>query len=66
MIQLTEEQVTAMEQTPGPLRVVNPKTQEVYFLIRQDVYELTRGIVGGGKGKVWDDQADDDLIRKKS
>lgn len=65
MIELTEKQVQAMEKTQGPLQLVNPKTQEVYFLIRQDVYELTRGIVGGSQGQVWDDHADDDLIRKK-
>ena len=65
MIELTKEQVQAMEDTPGPLQLVNPKTREVYFLIRQDVYQLTCGIVGGGQGQVWDDQADDDLIRKK-
>ena len=53
-----------MEQAQGPLQVVNPKTQEVYFLIRQDVYQLTCSIIGGGKGRVWDDEADDDLIRK--
>jgi len=64
MIELTEIQVQALEESQGPLQLVNPKTQEVYFLIRQDVYRLTCGIVGGGKGQVWDDQADNDLIRK--
>jgi hypothetical protein len=64
MVELTEAQVHAMEDSRGPLRVVNPRTQEVYFLIRQDVYELTCSIVGGGNGQVWDDRADDDLIRK--
>ncbi|HKM56947.1 MAG TPA: hypothetical protein VJY33_26310 [Isosphaeraceae bacterium] len=44
---------------------MNPKTREVYFLIRQDVYHLTCGIVAGGQGRVWGDQPDDDLIRKK-
>lgn len=65
MIELTEQQIRAMEQTNGPLPMLNPKTQVVYYLIRQDVYQLTCGIVGGRQGQVWDDQADDDLIRKK-
>ena len=42
--------------------VVNPATQQVYVLIRKDLYDLTCGIVGGGPGRVWDDEADDDLI----
>jgi len=66
MIALTEEQVRALEaQKPRPLELVNPRTQEVFVLIRQDVYKQTCGIVGGGPGQVWDDAADDDLIRKK-
>ena len=65
MIELTADQIRAMEvQEKGPLHLLNPKTQEVYVLIRQDVYNLTRSIVGGGPGQVWDDVADDDLIRK--
>lgn len=49
-----------------PLHVVDPATQEVYVLIRKSVYDLTCKIVAGGKGKVWDDDADDDLIRKRA
>ena len=41
---------------------MNPATQQVYVLIQKNVYDLTCGIVGGGKGRVWDDEADDDLI----
>jgi hypothetical protein len=65
MIELTEEQALAMEQQKAPLQVLNPRTQEVFVLIRRDVYQLTCSIVGGGKGKVWDDEADDDLIRER-
>jgi hypothetical protein len=65
MIELTDEQVRAMAECQGPLQVMNPKTQEVFVLIRKDVYDLTCSIVGGDKGRVWDDAADDDLIRKK-
>ena len=66
MIELTEEQIRAMAKSSGPLQLANPETGEIYFLIRQDVYELTCNIVGGGAGRVWDDEADEDLIRKKS
>ncbi len=66
MIELTNEQVQALaSQRPKPLHVVNPATQEVFVLIRKDVYDLTSSIVGG-QGPVWNDQADDDLIRKRT
>jgi len=66
MIELTAEQVQALEtQKPNTLQLVNPATQEVFVLVRKDVYDLTCSIVGGQTGRVWDDQADDDLIRKK-
>lgn len=66
MIELTEKQVQAMAEQTAPLHVINPRTQEVFVLIRREVYDLTCNIVGGQKGRVWDDDADDDLIRKKS
>lgn len=52
MIELTEEQALALERQKVPLQIVNPRTQEVYVLIRQDVYKLSCKIVGGGEGKV--------------
>lgn len=64
MIELTEEQVVAMEGQKAPPQVVHPRTQDVFVLIRQDVYALVCKIVGGGEEQVWDDKADDDLIRK--
>ena len=57
MIQLTSEQAMAVANQKEPLRLVNPDTQEVFVLIRQDVYELTSKIL-----KKWDDPEDDDLI----
>ena len=66
MIELTKEQVQALETQKAPLAVVNPVTQEVYILIRKEIYDLTCSIVGGGPGRVWDDEADDDLIRKRN
>lgn len=62
MIELTEEQVAALEKQQAPLQLVNPQTREVYVLVRKNVYDLTCSIVGG-KGKPWED-GDDDLIRK--
>lgn len=66
MIELTDEQTLGQERQRAPLKVVNPRTQEVYVLVRQEVYELTCRIVGGGEGQTWDDKGDDDLIRKSA
>jgi hypothetical protein len=62
MIELTEQQVQAMKSQKAPLQVVNPKTQETYFLIRKDVYDLVCNIVSVPNRKGWDN--DDDLIKK--
>ena len=64
MLELTEQQAQALEAQKAPLRLVNPRTREVFVLLRQDVYDLTCGIVGGGRGQVWDDVADEGLTRK--
>jgi hypothetical protein len=66
MIELTPEQARAMAAQNTPLRVLNPLTQEVFVLIRQNIYELTCGIVSGPNRAGWDNPADDDLIRKRS
>ena len=40
MIELTEEQMGAMEASDaGPPRVVNPRTKETFVLLRVDEYE---------------------------
>jgi hypothetical protein len=64
MIELTEQQARAMEEDKSPLHVLNPRTQEVFVLIRQDVYKLTCNIVGGRNGQVWGAD-DDDLIQRE-
>jgi hypothetical protein len=66
MIELTQEQTEAQAAQKTALQVRDPKTQEIYVLICQDVYELTCRIIGGGKGKIWDDEADEGLIKKCS
>ncbi len=65
MIELTEKQVQALAaQHPKPLELVNPATQEVFVLIRKEVYDLTCSIVGGRPGQVWDEN-DGDLIQTR-
>ncbi len=67
MVELTEEQMQALEkQTQGTLEVLNPRTREVFVLIRQDVYQLTSRIVSGPNRRGWENPADDDLIRKQA
>jgi len=63
MIELTTEQAVAMAEQTAPLQLTDPRTGEVYVLIRKTVYDLTCRIVGG-PGKAWNDDCDDDLIRK--
>jgi hypothetical protein len=65
MLELTDRQVQAIAAQKSPVELVNPATQEVFVLVRKEVYELTCSIVGGRPGQVWDEE-DDDLIRKKS
>ena len=55
MLELTEEQQRALEATKGPVRLVNPKTQEIFVLIRQEVYQLASNIVSGPNRRGWDD-----------
>ena len=44
MIELTEHQVDALENSKGtPLRLMNPRTQETYVLLPVDEYERLRG-----------------------
>lgn len=65
MIELRPDQLQALDASEQPVTVVDPRTGQTYRLIRQDVYERVCTIVGGGKGKVWDDEADNDLIRRQ-
>ena len=69
MIELTEDQVRAIEAGgESPPRVKNPHTQETFFLIRQDVYDLVRRIIDGPNRRGWDDPELDvyEEYRKKS
>lgn len=50
MLELTQDQVKAMEKQRSTLHVVNPQTGEVYVVVRKDIYDLTCAVIGGGKG----------------
>jgi hypothetical protein len=61
MIELTLEQVQAIERgEPIPV-LVNPKTREEFVLIRKHRYEVMQKWIAPLKRR-WDDPADDDLI----
>ncbi|MBI3409883.1 MAG: hypothetical protein HY040_16210 [Planctomycetes bacterium] len=63
MIELTEDQVQAVALCrTGPVQVVNPRTREVFVLIRKEIYDLTSRIVSAPNQRGWDSPADDDLI----
>ncbi len=64
MVALTEEQIQALESQKEPLKLVNPNTQEVFVLIRQEVYKLTCGIICGLNQGGWDDPDDENLIKE--
>ncbi len=54
MIQLSEEQVRALQDRgEQPPRVVDPMTGTTFVLIKEDVYEVIRGMLGSYNG--WDD-----------
>jgi hypothetical protein len=63
MIELTLEQVQAMERG-GPLPVaVNPQTHEEFVMIPRKSYEAMRKWIAPLKRR-WDYPADDDLIHE--
>jgi len=63
MIELTEQQLQALDAPPQPAVAVDPRNGQEYLLIRREIYELVRGTLKP-YGRGWDDPADDDLIRK--
>jgi hypothetical protein len=44
MIELTEQQQQAVDAGPEP-RLIDPRTQKTYVLVRADVYERIRGLL---------------------
>ena len=57
MIELTDEQLQALEAAEGPLQLVNPRTGQTFVLVRQDVYALMSKVVEGPNRRGWDDPA---------
>jgi hypothetical protein len=58
MIHLTPEQVQALESQAEPLELHNPKTQEVFVLIRKEVFAQVRAWMAP-LNRGWDDAAMD-------
>jgi hypothetical protein len=63
MIELTPEQLQALNKAGQPPVVIDPVTGQEYRLIRQEIYELVRATLKP-YGRGWDDPADVDFIRK--
>jgi hypothetical protein len=63
MIELTEQQLQAAEREGPPPVLINPKTGEEFVLVRKQVYDRMQQWMAPLK-RIWDDPANDDLIRK--
>lgn len=61
MIELRDEQLQALDTEPQPVAAVDPRTGQVYRLIKQEVYNVVSGILKP-YNRGWD--PDEDLIRK--
>jgi len=58
MIELTNEQAQALQHEADQLpRVRDPRTQQVFVLVRQDVYEQTQRWAATFNRAGWDDPA---------
>jgi hypothetical protein len=57
MVPLTPEQQYALDKTDVRLRVVDPRTEAVYVLVRADDYEVMRGFLDTFNRAGWDDPA---------
>jgi hypothetical protein len=55
MIELREDQLQALDRETQPVSAIDPRTGQVYRLIKQEVYELLRGIVAPFNKGVEDD-----------
>ena len=63
MIELREDQLPFLYASEQPLVVIDSRNGQEYLLIRRDIYEKVRGFLQV-YGRVWDNSADDDLIRE--
>src|SRR5438093_3505161 len=65
MIELTEEQLQALDAPEQPAVAVDPRTGQEYLLIRREIYEMVQPYLRP-LGRAWDNPADDELIRTTS
>jgi len=68
MIELTDMQQKALDGADQPLVAVDPRTGQIYRLIRQEIYEQVQGILKPFN-KGWEDDPDIDVyeqFRKKA
>ena len=63
MIELTPEQLQALDAPEQPAVAVDPRTGQEYLLIRREIDEKVRSLLKPF-GRAWDNPADEDLIRK--
>ena len=61
MIELTPEQLQALDGPQQPAIAIDPRTGQQYRLIKEEVYKVIQGIVKPFN-RGWD--PDEDLIRK--
>jgi hypothetical protein len=61
MIELRDEQLLALDTEAQPVAAVDPRTGQVYRLIKQEVYNVVSGLLKP-YNRGWD--PDEDLIRK--
>jgi hypothetical protein len=45
MIELTEQEQQALDASPEPPRLIDPRTNVAYVLVRAEVYERLRGLL---------------------
>ncbi len=67
MIELRDDQLQALDKETQPVSAIDPRTGQVYRLIKQEVYDLVRGIVTPFNRGVEDDPEMDvyEQYRKK-
>jgi hypothetical protein len=67
MIKLTDDQLQALDAETQPVAALDPRTGQIYRLIKQEVYHLVCGVVAPFNKGVEDDPAMDvyEQYRKK-
>jgi hypothetical protein len=63
MIVLTDDQLKIMDVEPQPASVIDPRTGQVYRLIKQEVYVIACGIVKPFN-RGWEDDPEMDIYEQ--